>query len=131
MEHTPERISELITLNETIQEHLQTLLDSYPNTHFQRYEGSALISLARFEEHEEYENAGMIMFVSNYLPDSNNILFTSHMEINYRTLNDKQDRLLVSANDVSEEEVKNFVEQKTDEFLTLYQDPPSLWEGKL
>lgn len=131
MTEIPDKISGFIELNKEIQNQLQSSLSEYDNTHYQRYEGSALISVARLEEDNQHENAGMIMFVFRHLEDSDNLLFTSHMEINYRTLNDKQDELMVPAEDIPEDEIFDFVRNKTKEFLNLYQDPPSLWEGKL
>jgi len=120
-----DRVTRLVELNDQLRETVESVEDAYENCERIAYRGSALVNILRFETTDAYPNDGMLMFVYRYSDETDAYTLECHMEVNYRTVPDNQDRYRFAA---GEEDVdpESFVETKIEQFEQIYSDPPEL-----
>ncbi len=124
---TQNRVSRLVSLNDDVRDRLLELKEQFPNCNDIAYRGSALVNILRFEESDEHPNDGMLMFVYRYRHDTDTYRLECHMEVNYRTVEDHNDRIQFVVDEKDEVEPLSFVDRKIEQFLELYEDPPETY----
>ncbi len=120
-----ERVNQLVELNEALQNKCRWLKKQFEEARKINYEGSALVTIVQIEENEGNPNDGMLMFVYRYDDETDCFILECHMEVNYRTVPDNNDRYKFSANE-SNPAPLDFAEQKMNQFLKVYDNPPEL-----
>lgn len=120
-----DRVSRLVELNEDLQDVCESFGEQYQNIERIDYRGSALVTILQFEESEENSNSGMLMFVYRYSDETDSFILECHMEVNFRTIPDNDDRYKFAADEEHPEPLK-FVQKKMDQFEEVYENPPEL-----
>lgn len=120
------RIRDLVRKDRELYHYLADFVDDYEQARRERYSGSAFVNIVHFEEVESHPHEGMLMFVYRYDEETESYSLECHMEINYRTVQDQEDRLTFQADEMEEKDTRAFVDRKIDQFTELYEDPPSL-----
>jgi hypothetical protein len=120
-----ERVNNLVELNEALQQKCMDLRDEFDNARKINYEGSALVTIVQLEENDNYENDGMLMFVYRYDEETDSFILECHMEVNFRTIPDNDDRYKFAA-DATQPTPLEFVDRKIDQFKDVYGNPPEL-----
>ncbi len=120
-----DRASQLVKLNRRVKDPVRHLEDEYDNATLIQYSGSALVNILRFEESDHHPNDGMLMFVCRYSDETDTYTLECHMEVNYRTVPDNNDRYKFAPGQ-SDVDPLSFVETKIEQFKQVYSDPPEL-----